>query len=84
MRMDPKFKAFHVSQLAYDTIKALKLPDVTLSGCFRQTVSVLLAHDRSCELPLADWRYWRLTTKMADSNGCYAVNGLNGHALSRL
>ena len=25
-----------------------------------------------------------LTTNMADSNGCHAVNGLNGHALSRL
>ena len=39
--------AFLVPQLAYDTVKALKLPDVMLSSCFRQTVGVLLAHDRS-------------------------------------
>ena len=39
--------AFFVSQLTYDTVKALMLPDVMLSGCFRQTVLVLLAHDRS-------------------------------------
>ena len=34
--------AFLVPQLAYDTVKALKLPDVMLSNCFRQTVGVLL------------------------------------------
>ena len=39
--------AFLVSQLAYDTVKALKLLDVTLSGCFRQTIGVLLARDQS-------------------------------------
>ena len=39
--------AFLVPELAYDTVKALKLLDVMLSGCFRETVGVLLAHDRS-------------------------------------
>ena len=38
---------FLVPQLAHDTVKALKLPDVMLSGCFRETVGILLAHDRS-------------------------------------
>ena len=77
-------KAFLVP---YDSVEALELPNIALSGCFRQTVGVLLAHDRSFELPLADWQYTQyrhLTTKMADSNSCYAVNELNDHALSRL